>query len=438
MWLCIYNWNPGPRRGKQDAFEKQIAGRWHITTLQEASEYVDHDILASRFHVTHSAGCAINFNKDTTYTNVDVKSIYLHDTRLDLPDQVMEGEQGWVRQGVLSRASFRRPAVSVQKYFTVLSLHISNNYATKKGIAKKLIVTLRAIMTSQEVDLVACDFIGAAWQWRRGHKAGFLNPRGSERFWKVCKHGAFSIPRISFGRGPTDQRCHNETWLHLNFVDWNNTGPRKTRITLKERTKDEFVKSWETIRSRLTGVTTHTLLSCIAVMPSMRLRTSCVEISDAISWFSFRDEAAIWKKLVTSSTSEHTLSRHEATGRALPLSWRLDFTPCTCVPKKKKLHVSVVKVRTKFWMKRNHDRTGQPVVTRNASHDSGNEQSMLNEVEIDFRILGLLHSVVKQAESSRVRELVKKIEYHPQSTTKTMPTNRSVRRPRKWSRTWAT
>ena len=37
---------------------------------------------------------------------------------------------------------------------------------------------------------------------------------------------------------------------------------------------------------------------------------------------------------------------------------------------------------------------------------------MLNEVDIDFRILGLPHSVVKQAENSRVRELVKKIENH--------------------------
>ena len=35
---------------------------------------------------------------------------------------------------------------------------------------------------------------------------------------------------------------------------------------------------------------------------------------------------------------------------------------------------------------------------------------MLNEVNIDFRILGLPHSVVKQAENSRVRELVKKIQ----------------------------
>ena len=54
--LSIYNWTPGPRRGREDAFEKQIAGKWHIVTLQEASDYVDHDILQERFHVTHFAG----------------------------------------------------------------------------------------------------------------------------------------------------------------------------------------------------------------------------------------------------------------------------------------------------------------------------------------------------------------------------------------------
>ena len=56
------------------------------------------------------------------------------------------------------------------------------------------------------------------------------------------------------------------------------------------------------------------------------------------------------------------------------------------------------------------DRTGQPVV----NHDeTSHEQTMVNEVNIDFRIPGLPHSVVKHAESSRVRKLVKKIENHP-------------------------
>ena len=56
----------------------------------------------------------------------------------------------------------------------------------------------------------------------------------------------------------------------------------------------------------------------------------------------------------------------------------------------------------------NHDRTGKPVVCRQPVGSS----SMFNEVAIDFRISGLPHSVVKQAENSRVRELVKKIENH--------------------------
>ena len=73
------------------------------------------------------------------------------------------------------------------------------------------------------------------------------------------------------------------------------------------------------------------------------------------------------------------------------------------------------------------DRTGQPVV----NHDeSSHEQTMLNEVNVDFRIPGLPHSVVKHAQSSRVRQLVKKIENHPdrhalQQEQRQKPTNPS-------------
>ena len=162
--LSIHNWNPGPRRENEDAIEKQIAGKWHVITLQEAIEYVDHDILTNRFHVTHYGGCAVLFNEDTFYPDIEVKSICLHDTRHDLLDKVMEGDPGWVLQGVLSCASFRRPPFSDQKTFTVLSLHITNIYAPKRVIAKKLILTIRAIMIGQHIDLVASDFNGTAWR----------------------------------------------------------------------------------------------------------------------------------------------------------------------------------------------------------------------------------------------------------------------------------
>ena len=39
--------------------------------------------------------------------------------------------------------------------------------------------------------------------------------------------------------------------------------------------------------------------------------------------------------------------------------------------------------------------------------------TQLEEIDIDFRVSGLPHAVVKQAENLSVRELVKKIESHP-------------------------
>ena len=39
--------------------------------------------------------------------------------------------------------------------------------------------------------------------------------------------------------------------------------------------------------------------------------------------------------------------------------------------------------------------------------------TQLEEIYIHFRVSGLPHAVVKQAENLRVRELVKKIESHP-------------------------
>ena len=220
--LSFYNSGTLGPDDKEDA--------WHLITLQEASDYVKHEILHERFHVTHFAGCAVLCNKDTFYLDISVKSIYLHDTRRGVQDHIVEGEHGWVLQGVLSRASFRRAAASGQKVFTVLSLHISNIYAEKRGIAKKIIQTIRALMISQNIDLVAGDFNGTAWRCRSRDNisaideifsdcalptppgptplwgprsipnnwadvCGFLKPPGSQRFWKVNKHGAFSIPR---------------------------------------------------------------------------------------------------------------------------------------------------------------------------------------------------------------------------------------------------
>ena len=76
----------------------------------------------------------------------------------------LEGDSGWFLQGVLSRASFRPQLLNDQKTLTVLSLHIDHVYAEKRGTGKKLILTIRALMHKENVDLVAGDFNGAAWR----------------------------------------------------------------------------------------------------------------------------------------------------------------------------------------------------------------------------------------------------------------------------------
>ena len=56
-----------------------------------------------------------------------------------------------------------------------------------------------------------------------------------------------------------------------------------------------------------------------------------------------------------------------------------------------------------------HVRTERPV----QSEQSIDLFTQREDINIDFRVSGLPHAVVKQAENFRVRELVKKIESHP-------------------------
>ena len=99
----------------------KLRAKWYVITLQEAIDYVDHELLTNRFHDSHCGGCVVLVNEDTFYLDVEVKSVYFHDTRHELPDEVMEGGQGWVLQRVLSSASFSRRPLGGQKTFTVLS-----------------------------------------------------------------------------------------------------------------------------------------------------------------------------------------------------------------------------------------------------------------------------------------------------------------------------
>ena len=257
--------------------------KWHIVTLQEASDFVEHDILHVRFHVTHCAGCAILFNKDTFYPDISVKSIYLHDTRRDVQDQVVEREQGWVCKVFFHVPHFVEQQSGV-KNSLLLSLHFSNIYA-KKNRQKSHPDSSRHydfsgswlssrwfqwndLTMSQPPTISALllkPLLTAPCQRHRGPHhcgdpspipnnwadvCGFFKFPGSQRLWRVSKHGAFSIHWKALGLRPNDQSCHHETWLHLHFVDWNSRWSRQAHhngnIRLKERPqKKEHVWSNE-------------------------------------------------------------------------------------------------------------------------------------------------------------------------------------------------
>ena len=132
------SWNPGPRRGTPGAIEKHIAGKVLTIAFQEAIEYLKHDSLTNSFHVSHYAGCAVLFNKDTLYPDVRVSSVYINDTKNGLQQVVREGEAGWVFLAAVSRAAFRRVPRNSKPFFTMMSLRINNHYAKRRGIAKNV------------------------------------------------------------------------------------------------------------------------------------------------------------------------------------------------------------------------------------------------------------------------------------------------------------
>ena len=60
-------------------------------------------------------------------------------------------------------------------------------------------------------------------------------------------------------------------------------------------------------------------------------------------------------------------------------------------------------------------------------HDENHEPMMVNEADMDFRIPGLPHSVVKHAQCTSVRQLIQTIEEPPKSTcSSTRSTTESI------------
>ena len=158
-----------------------------------------------------------------------------------------------------------------------MSLHFNNGaFAKKRGIGKKLILTIRAVMLEEYVDVFAGDFNAAAWRratsatspclieeafadlpmppgrtplWGPGPVratwsvvCGFLKPPYSNERWRVRQHGAFPIPHEALGIRQTDQSCHHEIWLHLDFVERRN-GRGKQKYQTGDDASDHSLSS---------------------------------------------------------------------------------------------------------------------------------------------------------------------------------------------------
>ena len=90
-----------------------------------------------------------------------VSSIHLHDTRNVQHQVINEGSQdGFYRpSSPVHHSEGCRPTVN--PFSTMMSLH-TNHFVKKRGMGKKLILTVRTVMLQEHVDMVAGDFNGAA------------------------------------------------------------------------------------------------------------------------------------------------------------------------------------------------------------------------------------------------------------------------------------
>ena len=128
-------------------------------------------------------------------------------------------------------ATFRRIPRNGKSYFTMMSLHINNQYAKKRGIAENLLLAVRTVMHQERVDMVAVTSMMPHGDFRSGNEqrrdstfeeafantnlpipqgpttlwgpgvpaewadvCGFIKPPSSESEWHIRMHGAFEIP----------------------------------------------------------------------------------------------------------------------------------------------------------------------------------------------------------------------------------------------------
>ena len=127
--ISILSWNPGPRRGREGAIEELIAGKWYVK-LRCRRRMCTFNTSASRTITILPTLLDVLSLFNTLHSDIQVNSVYFHGNRNGQHQAVREGQSGWVLQAVISRASVRWIPRNGQSCFTMMSLHIDNQFET--------------------------------------------------------------------------------------------------------------------------------------------------------------------------------------------------------------------------------------------------------------------------------------------------------------------
>ena len=156
--LSILCWSPGPKRWDLDVTEHHTVVRWHIVSLLETPELLQHVDITQQFHVAHFRRCA------STLVNLTLASSQI----FKLADVACF--VGWAFEAVGSRLRFRclRNPRNCKSSCIVVSLHCQNAVAEKRSIALNVLLAVRTAMVQDDADIVAADLKGASWQRKEG------------------------------------------------------------------------------------------------------------------------------------------------------------------------------------------------------------------------------------------------------------------------------
>ena len=147
---------PAPSTSRvQGAIENHIAVKWHIIALQEAMVVPSSRLLDESFSRDPLRRMRYSFS---TRDNLPILTLRSAPFTSTIPGV---GNIRLSTKDILDcfcrpsspRASFRRLPPNGKSFSTMMSLH-TNHFAKKRGMGKKLLLTVRAVMLQEHVDMV--------------------------------------------------------------------------------------------------------------------------------------------------------------------------------------------------------------------------------------------------------------------------------------------